>query len=72
MRGVALGVMAVMLLNAAGCSAMAERKTSVVTDVDKVALVNATARNRGIEVVWVNPPRKVIEKKSQSEASAKN
>ncbi len=72
MRGVALGVMAVMLLNAAGCSAMAERKTSVVTDVDKVALINATARNRGIEVIWVNPPRKIVEKKIQMKILPKN
>ena len=72
MRGIAIVVMAVLLLSAAGCSAMAERKSTVVTDADKVALVNAAARQRGVEVIWVNPPRKWAETAGKPENVAKN
>ena len=72
MRGVAIVVLAVMLLSAAGCSAMVQRKATVVTDAEKVALVNAAARQRGVEVIWVNPPRKQVESNSKPENVAKN
>ena len=72
MRGIAIVVMAVMLLSAAGCSAMAERKSTVVTDAEKVALINAAARVRGVEVIWVNPPLKTAEAAGKPENVAKN
>lgn len=72
MRGIAIVVMAVMLLSAAGCSAMAERKSTVVTDAEKVALINAAARQRGVDVIWVNPPRKWAETTGKPENVAKN
>ncbi|MFZ5842211.1 MAG: hypothetical protein ACOY3E_04850 [Pseudomonadota bacterium] len=72
MRGIAIVVMAVLLLSAAGCSAMAQRKATVVTDTDKVGLINAAARQRGIEVIWVNPPRKRVETAGKPENVAKN
>lgn len=72
MRGTAIVVMAFLLLSAAGCSAMAERKSTVVTDADKVALVNAAARQRGVEVIWINPPRKWAESAAKPENVAKN
>lgn len=72
MRGIAIVVMAVMLLSAAGCSAMAERKSTVVTDAEKVALINAAARQRGVEVIWVHPPRKTAEAAGKPENVAKN
>lgn len=72
MRGIAIVVMAFLLLSAAGCSAMAERKSTVVTDADKVGLVNAAARQRGVEVIWVNPPRKWAETAGKPENVAKN
>ncbi|HEX4910700.1 MAG TPA: hypothetical protein VFV64_08060 [Permianibacter sp.] len=64
--------MAVMLLSAAGCSAMTERKSTSVTDANKVALVNAAARQRGVEVIWVNLPQKSAETAGKTKSVAKN
>ena len=58
MRGIAILVMVAMLAGGVGCSAMATKKATVRIDSEKVGLVNAAARQRGVDVIWVNPPRK--------------
>lgn len=66
MRGVTIVMLAVAIVGMAGCSAMTNRKATVQVDSDRVALINAAARQRGVEVIWVNPPLKKVEaEKSQ-------
>lgn len=62
MRGVAMVVAAVMVLGATGCGSMAKYGARSVVDDDKVSVINAAARQRGVEVIWVNPPRKTVDK----------
>lgn len=67
---IAVASLAVLML--AGCASMDERSSSRVapqrtgtvidTDADYVARVEAVARRRGIEVVWVNTPKKRIQR----------
>lgn len=44
----------------AGCGTVPVREGQAVTTVDhgKMAVVNEHARERGIDVIWVNPPTK--------------
>lgn len=64
MRGITILLIVAMVLLGVGCSGAATKKATMKIDSDKVGLVNAVARQRGIEVVWVNPPRKRSEDKT--------
>jgi hypothetical protein len=63
MRILSLTVLATMFA-LAGCATTDERSTlaaapdKTVVDVEKVGLVNYTARQRGVHVIWVNLPTK--------------
>lgn len=53
----------VLAVTAAGCSSASRPRQSnerVVIDTDKVAAVEKTARETGVDVTWVNPPRKRV------------
>ena len=59
MRGVAMVVAVIMALGGMGCSSAQRHEPVHVVDLDKVGLVNAAARDRGVEVIWINPPKKL-------------
>ena len=59
--GMLVLVAAVMLLAACasgGASLTAKSERDPTTDVDKVALIERAAFQRGVQLVWVNPPEK--------------
>ncbi len=62
-----IAVVLLPILGLAACTTMDERSTYIPSersqsimdnDATYVAAVERIARDRGIEVVWVNPPRK--------------
>lgn len=63
-----IAVASLAVLGLAGCTSMDERSSgriapqsspgTIVTDDDYVAHVEAIARRRGIDVVWVNMPNR--------------
>ena len=64
MKRIALALLPVVGL--VGCGTLAPpvseslaAGTSVV-DFNRVALIDQAARNRGVQVVWINPPRKTL------------
>lgn len=65
MRSVRVVVAVAAVILVAGCSSMPRVASSYQTDADKVALVNATARERGLKVIWVNPPQKRVDEIGQ-------
>lgn len=48
-----LAVMAV-----AGCGIAPQPSRDKGLDVEKMNIINATARERGIDVIWIHPPKK--------------
>ncbi|QGX38792.1 hypothetical protein [Permianibacter aggregans] len=60
MKVVIISVVAILVLS--GC-AMSQPKTKFVTDKDYIGQVEAAAKHRGVDVVWVNPPVRRIERK---------
>lgn len=40
-----------------GCSTTGKPKQKIVKDEDKIAYVNALARRRGTQVIWVHLPK---------------
>ncbi len=61
MRTLMVAVMAVVAMAATGCSTTAA-KTKKVYDLDKIGYVNANARLRAMQVYWVHPPEKRVER----------
>lgn len=56
-----VAVAAAMLLAACasnGASLTARSERDPTTDVDRVALIEKAAFQRGIQLVWINPPEK--------------
>lgn len=58
MRTVNVAFVVLTVGAAAGCSGVPPMKYASQVDVEKVGLINAVARQRGVDVVWINPPRK--------------
>jgi len=63
MRSACVMTVMMVVMSVAGCSSLppgnpAKVSGSHQTDVEKVALINAVARVRGVEVIWINPPQK--------------
>jgi len=63
---VCMAVLSLAVLGLAACATTGETTTRQSEEVDAetlyMARVEAIARQRGIDVTWVNPPRKAIAK----------
>lgn len=74
---VSMAVLSVSLLGLAGCASSGgtassytapaatsnqQAQTRMDNDAEYMARVEAIARNRGIGVQWINPPRKIVAK----------
>lgn len=66
---VRMAVLSLSVLGLAACASMDEQSTYVpppradsIMDNDEIYMdiVERTARRRGIDVVWINPPRKQV------------
>lgn len=62
MKALIIGVLAVTLIG--GCS-IAQPKQKLVKDSTYISQVEAVARQRGVEVHWVNPPVQRVERKEK-------
>jgi hypothetical protein len=59
-------VSAFIILPAAGCAtaprdagdSVAELRTPVLYDLERITIINETAKRRGVEVIWLNPPER--------------
>lgn len=56
-------LLAAAALVLAACATAPEPRSPTVVDGDYVGAVNATARYAGVDVYWVNPPRRDREAK---------
>ncbi len=70
MRGTAMVVMAFMMLGMVGCSSVANRGSVLKTDNDQIGQINATARQRGVEIIWVNPPQKRVANNAENKKAS--
>ena len=66
MRGVAMLVTAFVMLGTVGCGSTATRGSVLKTDNDQIGQINAAARQRGVEIIWVNPPQKRVAASTES------
>lgn len=61
-----MAVLSLAVLSLAACATTGETTTQQLEEVDAetlyMARVEAIARQRGIDVTWVNPPRKSVAK----------
>lgn len=51
-------VMTLAVMAVAGCGIAPQPSRDKGLDVEKMNLINATARERGIDVIWIHPPKK--------------
>ncbi len=60
----------VLLLAATGCSTTSPVAVKKIQDRDKIGYVNALARLRGTQVIWVHPPEITVDSKASTTALA--
>jgi len=67
LTGLFILVFAACLL--AGCAGVSEQRSPTVKDSRYISAVEHKARMQGVEVMWVNPPRKTRRKSEDSDVT---
>lgn len=61
----AIIVSMIVFLFLSGCATNYRSKTTFVTDNEYVSQVEAVAQRRGVDVVWVNPPKQRVQRQEE-------